>query len=330
MSSSAQAPGKIILSGEHAVVYGNPALVMAVNRYAQVNLTPASNVVVQLGDLPDQSFAPQSLAGHKAELDARYQRYLDGTLSIAEVAPDPQILLAYTAACFFESADLPPVGFRLTINSDIPLGCGMGSSAAVILATLQALAHQSGCDWTKDQFLNLALQCENLQHGQSSGVDPYTCLHGGLIKFQSGKAETLNASPPTLHLVHTGKPDASTGECVKSVQDAFSDSAIWHQFEAVTEYIEDGLLRRDPVTLTTGFRQNHQLLQTIGVVPDPVADFVSGIERLGGAAKICGAGSVRGAKAGMLLVYGVEPPPELIEAAGYTLLPIGLDREGLR
>ena len=90
MSSSAQAPGKIILSGEHAVVYGNPALVMAVNRYAQVNLTPASDVVIQLGELPDQSFTPESLASHKTELDARYQRYLDGTLSIL---PQPKFEL---------------------------------------------------------------------------------------------------------------------------------------------------------------------------------------------------------------------------------------------
>ncbi|MEO0393887.1 MAG: hypothetical protein AAF213_11685 [Pseudomonadota bacterium] len=79
------------------------------------------------------------------------------------------------------------------------------------------------------------------------------------------------------------------------------DHALWQAFEACSNTMQDVLeTGGDPRDV---MRKNHELLVRIGVVPQPAQDFVSAIEQAGGAAKISGAGSVTGDKAGVLLVY---------------------------
>jgi len=306
--NAARSPGKLILSGEHAVVHGAPALVLAVDRTARVDLTPAadSTVTLRLADRPPFTLSLDDLPGRLEETRSRMERFRKGQLPIRNVCPEPEDLLLAALAL------APPAqGSDIHIHSDIPLGAGLGSSAACLLALFKALRP----DWTDDELYQHALHCEHFQHGRSSGIDVAASLHGGLLWSERGTHTPLNLDPPPAFTVYdTGRPETTTGECVAAVQSHFpTDHPVWNDFANVTRGLRSALQHQNPEATRHAIRQNHRLLTHIGVVPSPVADTVQQIEAAGGAAKICGAGAIRGDDAGMLLSIGPLPsnlPPQ--------------------
>ena len=87
---------------------------------------------------------------------------------------------------------------------------------------------------------------------------------------------------------------------------------------------------RDRDQLRENIRANHQLLKRIGVVPNQVSQFISEIESLGGAAKICGSGSVEGDAGGVVLVLADEMPSEICDKFGFKVSPLRGDPLGTR
>src|SRR5258707_1274959 len=99
------APGKLILSGEHAVVYGHPALAMAVNRYVTAMATPqtAPHVSFDLSDLSyQQRFSVTALHSLKDRLKRKYQRFISGDFKIRDVLQKPVELAQVAFSLFFE------------------------------------------------------------------------------------------------------------------------------------------------------------------------------------------------------------------------------------
>ncbi|MBN1268157.1 MAG: mevalonate kinase [Kiritimatiellae bacterium] len=329
------APGKLILTGEHAVVHGRPALVMAVDRYAETVCTaePSGLVALDLGDLGERHVAMLSdLRALRQDLMERYGRFLAGDLPVREILRRPPELLQFALAHLIEELHVaPPSGLVFRIRSDIPIGCGMGSSAASVLSLLRAAAAELGADMAVDRYYHLALDAEKLQHGRPSGVDPCTCLRGGLLRFRQGHAEALPmpAYLP-LFLVHTGAPETTTGECVEQVTRRFGASPIWDDFEAVARGMEPAVLGGDLPAIQALVRRNHRLLGDIGVVPARVAEFIARVEETGAAAKICGAGAVAGRNAGVVWVAADSPPLVICREFGYDLIPARGDTGGTR
>jgi mevalonate kinase len=146
--SRGQAPGKVLLIGEHAVVYGHPALAAAIPRHVVVDVESSPTPSLEL---PGGMAVPAELLQACVEL-AREAGY-EG-------------------------------GFRARVSSEIPLGSGLGSSAALGVALARAFA--PGC--TADRAAALAMRLERLFHGAPSGVDPAACAQSGVIFFT--RAET--------------------------------------------------------------------------------------------------------------------------------------------
>jgi len=330
-----RAPGKIILSGEHAVVYGRPALVTAVNRFAEAELLPdgGRDLTLELLDYARSVHVHLSaLPAKKRELEARYDRFLEGSLAIRDVLGAPEDLFFYAAALLAERTSGPLRGARVRVRAEIPRGCGMGSSAATVVAVLKGLATFWNVPHEHASLFELAHQAEMLQHGRSSGVDPYVSVHGGLFRFREGRGRRLDSQNVfDFKLVDTGTPESSTGEAVSRVANWIGEAPLWHDFESVTLAVEEALLRRDAEGLRHWIRVNHRLLEEIGVVPITVRRFVAEVEDRGGAAKVSGAGAVRGQKAGMVLVLLDESSlDEVCEAFGYRWFAIRPERRGVR
>lgn len=330
------APGKLILSGEHAVVYGCPAIAMAIDRSAQAVVTAGGGIPGEVAfELPDvssaESFTVRALRDFKARIQRNYQEFVEGRMGLREILRKPADLFQYAFITVLDGLHLQVTdGLRVRMHSTIPIGCGLGSSAATILSVVRAVGHYFRVEFRPDWYYRYSLETERLQHGYASGVDSFISLHGGCAVFRRGEARKIPLPRLRLALVDTGQPACTTGDCVSEVRRSHGGSAIWGDFERVTLSLEDALRRNDVNAFRDGLRANHRLLCRIGVVPPKIQSFVEAVEAAGGAAKICGAGAVTGDAGGAVLVSADGPVDELCRRHGYAALSFRGEPLGVR
>ncbi len=330
----AVAPGKLILSGEHAVVYGKPAIAMAIDRSAVFEVTPQAGDRISF-DLPgehdEDSFTLLALHDLKRRVENKYREFLQGQIGIGYVLSAPADLFRFA---FIHTLDglhrKLDSGLVMKLRSSIPVGCGMGSSAATVLSEIRALGHYLRVDFKPEWYYEYSLEAEKLQHGKPSGVDSYISLHGGCARFQNGTASSISLPRMNMYMVQTGIPESTTGECVMEVERKFRNSAIWNEFEDVTNAFEEAIRANDGRKIQWLVRENNRLLAAIGVVPETVQRFIAEIEQVGASAKVCGAGSVVGEKGGIVLVFADRQPTALCAKYGYTVSTVRGDPLGTR
>lgn len=332
-AQTARAPGKLILSGEHAVLQGGPILVSAVDRYAWTSVGQRaqglSDVFFSMRDLSYAKTLPwNALQSLKKRLKSHYKDFLAGNRSIREVLEKPFELLQYVVSELGGLLKFSPLGLEVTTGSSIPPGCGLGSSSAVIVSTLFAIVQYFKVSFPMEELIRLSQQMENLQHGRSSGVDVRVSSYGGVFWGPLSDLNRLNPecfSELTFDVLFTGPSDSTTGECVAVTQPLLSsNAALLSDFRDCAHGIHQATLMSDAMLLRDAIRQNHRLLVEIQVVPARVQEMVKHVEEaFNGAAKLCGAGSIRGSAAGALWVY---VPPEyrvlLQEWAGDFPIPL--------
>ncbi|GGK80025.1 mevalonate kinase family protein [Amphritea balenae] len=331
---NACAPGKLILSGEHSAVYGAPAIALAVNRYIRCQSSPLSTPELSWR-MPDTGWQGRisfiELRQLSDRLDQRFELFEQDKLSAGQILEAPQQLALYALAqCL--PADYSGPGVDLEIFSELPLGSGMGSSAALSAAiTRIAQSIFSGTALqTTEQLFQRVRYCERLCHGRGGLIDAATVSYGGLVQVRHGAVNTqASALGDGWFYINSGSPIVGTGDCVDQVRRHYAESDIWHDFTAVTEGLMQAIAcGENPIQL---LRQNHRLLNTIGVVPEPVAEFIARLESLGGAAKISGAGAVAGNAGGALIAYAPQLDlSDLCHTAGYSFMAIEEDNAGAR
>jgi mevalonate kinase len=335
IQAQAIAPGKLILSGEHAVVYGKPALVMAVNRYVTTTVLPRakSDITFSFPNLmTERSLTVAELMQLKERIQNRYQAFLNGQLTIKEVLEEPVELVQFALSLLLDALHIQTLaGMHVTMQTDILIGCGMGSSAAALLSVLAALMHYLQLTVEPGLFFKLAHQAENMQHGRSSGLDLQSAWHGGCLYFKEGQVIARAPSALSLYLINTGQPQTHTGECVEAVAPYFKNTRIGDDFASVTDAMDQALQSNNMNDVILAVRENHKLLNTIGVVPEKVQQLIAEIEHEGGAAKISGAGAVAGNHAGIVLI-AMEDETALQKIAHryhQTILPVQCEVRGV-
>jgi hydroxymethylglutaryl-CoA synthase len=333
---STQSPGKIILTGEHAVLYGSPAIAFAVNRYAYTSISPDFSSMISFNLLNaryQDSFTLQTLKEIKNRLIAKYEMFLAGQAGIRDVFQTPFELTQFAVSNMLDHFNSKILkGLNIKTNSTIPIGCGMGSSAALILSIVLATSRALKIPLPEEKILKLALEAERLQHGRASLLDLTTSLKGGCLRFHEGQSFSRALPSMPLLVVNTGMPETTTGDCVAYVREHHEASTIWQRFAEVAQEMDAALQKGDREAMARLMRENHQLLVAIGVVPETVQQFVTALEKEGASAKVCGAGAVSGRKAGVVLVTAesdalVKP---LCDQYGYEFFPVEIETQGLR
>jgi mevalonate kinase len=328
------APGKLILSGEHSVVYGRPALVMAIDRSAVVEIQPVAGGEVNF-DLSDVagtgSFTERALRDFRRRIQWNYREFLEGRMGIRDVILKPIDLFGYAFIMVLDGMHQKlDQGLGIQLRSNIPIGCGMGSSAATVLSMIRAAGHYFRVDFRPDWYYRFSLEAENLQHGHASGVDSYISVHGGCASFREGQAERLPLPRGTHQLVDTGRPATGTGETVEAVRRGWANDPIWSDFEAVTQRMTQAVCDNNSENLLESVRENHRLLARIGVVPERVQAFIREVEAAGGAAKICGAGASSGDAAGIVYIASEASVEDLAKRYGYQRMNVRGEPLGVR
>lgn len=349
------APGKCILMGEHAAVYGRPALVASIDRRttAEISLHDAGRVRL---DLPQIGVAEEVAW---TAIRAQTARAREAWLAYAE-APSPEgfarvrgedpahlVKVALGEAADF-LGDAAPPGIALRAVSEIPIGAGFGSSASAAVAITDAYLALRGATLDAEALHALTLEAERRQHGMPSGVDNATVIHGGIVWATRNAQGALVAEPiearsallSQVRVIHTGEPAEPTGAVVAAVRRARDENparidALLDRMEAATRALRADL--ENPATpvavLRERIREYQACLEGIGVVPEAALRIARAVEARGGAAKISGAGGLAGPGAGAMLVAaadgdaGLESWPELRDV---EVLDLRLGAEGVR
>ena len=200
---TASAPGKTILFGEHAVVYGKPAIAAAVDKRAYVSIQEREDnrTHVQINDLGVSGF----LNIEKGTIELDNSEKNEGILKYVLIA------LMKTG-----SKD----GLEITINIDIPVGAGLGSSAAVTVATVKAASAFKDIKLTRDEIAKLAHQVELIVQGSASPIDTILSTYGGIV-YLSRDAEkiiTLDIDTELPLIIGYTSKRGNTGKLVESVR----------------------------------------------------------------------------------------------------------------
>ena len=261
------APGKVILLGEHAVVYGHPALAAPVRERVTVDLTE-----------------------HEGPLSIELPKGLS--------AP-PEALRA--AEAMFRELGLPP-RFVARVQSELPLGGGLGSSAALGVAMARAAASAAGKTIDDGEASRLALHLETVFHGAPSGVDPETCARGEPISFvraqggEPARVERIRPSQPiALVVALTGILRGTRSTVMPLSARRAERPALYDPLLALLGELARGgkaaLEKGDLFDLGVRFDAAHGVLFALGVSCPELDELVAALRKLGAlGAKLTGAG----------------------------------------
>ena len=282
MKACASAPGKIILTGEHFVVYGEPALVVAIDRRVMVKASErrdeALRVVSDLG--VEGIFEGDSFTLEKGGPDSK--RFLEPVHIAAE-------------------AVMSRIGVRrgldLEVQSTIPIGAGLGSSSAVSVATVASVGRALGVELSQQDIADLAFVAERFVHINPSGVDPTISTYGGVILYKRGEGIKRLQLTPNLSLVigNTGL-SRNTGSLVKYVRERRDRlptviNPLIELAGVLTRRTVEALLEGDVQKFGELMDVNHGFLVAVGVSNEALDRLIYAARGAGAlGAKLTGAG----------------------------------------
>ena len=272
MSSStatARGRGKLIVFGEHAVVYGRPAVACSLDGGVTARLSRAGSPSFQM-------------------------KTINGPLSV-----DDRVRKA--ADRLFSTFELDPEQLAIDVDVDIPLGAGLGSSAAMATAMARAAADLRGLDGTRrrDAVDDAVAASEAVFHGTPSGIDQRAAIGEGFFTFdKSNEGTPFNALDVPAHtwLVAKVAPSSSTAAMVESVRqlrDRHPEliEELLDNFAAVAERGARALSAGDWATVGELMNVNQGLLNAIGVSTDALETACHAVRNAGAyGAKLTGAG----------------------------------------
>ncbi|GBE18350.1 mevalonate kinase [archaeon BMS3Abin16] len=297
---TASAPGKVILFGEHAVVYGEPAIAAAINRRIYVSVEKRSDDEISV------------TSGHALKGGYPY------------VTAAVELTFEFLGRC---------CGLDVKVDSEFPPASGLGSSAAVSVATILATASLLGGDVGKKDLARLGHQVERRVQGAASITDSSVTTFGGVLFIKPGLEVVERIDSESLPLVvgYTGV-GGSTKEQVEKVRvlrESYPDvvGPIIHTIGRLTLTAKKVLQEGGEIGGLMNI--NHGLLESLGVGTDLLSKYVYAARDAGAAgAKITGAGG-----GGCMVAYAPGRQDEVARAlsdAGGLAMKVSVEGQGVR
>ena len=272
MKSIASAPGKVILFGEHFVVYGVKAILCSINKRVTVTAEKTS----------ERKISINSKIG-KLELEP------DKPISEINSPLKPFYYLANKA---IENKD---TGIHIQIDSEIPLGAGLGSSSACCVAGAAAIFKLFG-DISKEEILELAIEAERTIFENTSGADCTVCTYGGIMEYDKNKGFKKIEHEPNFQLVIiNSNMEHSTQSMVSKVKEFENKNK--EEFSKLSnlesKLVEDvlKLVKENKIQeIGQKMNQNQEYLENIGISNKELTKMIKIGQESSFGAKITGSG----------------------------------------
>jgi mevalonate kinase len=272
LKSKASAPGKVILFGEHFVVYGVKAILCSINKRVTVTAEKTSERKISIN----------------SEIG---KLVLEPNKSILEIN-SPLKPFYYLANKAIENED---TGIHIEINSEIPLGAGLGSSSACCVAGSAAIFKLFG-EISKEEILKRAIEAERTIFENTSGADCTVCTYGGVMEYDKNKGFKKIQDEPNFQLIIVNSNiEHSTQSMVFKVKEF--ENRNKEEFSKLinleSKLVEDVLkLVKEKKIKEIGekMNQNQEYLETLGISNNELTKMVKIGQESSYGAKITGSG----------------------------------------
>ena len=274
MTSISRAPGKIILFGEHFVVYNNRAILGAIDKYATVTSEKTNTDNILISSSLGQSSIQKDQDVDKVEKKFRPFFYIA-----------KQVI----------SKNNFDKGISIKIESDIPIGAGLGSSSACCVAAAASILNLFN-NANDNEILELAIKAEKTIFPNSSGADCTVSVFGGIIEYQKEKGFSKIFTENEFNfLIIDSEQVHATDKVVERVKKFKEENRnvfteLCSEEERLITKVLDSMKNNDLVTIGKCMAQNQIFLEQIGVSNDVLLSITKEIEKITFGAKITGAG----------------------------------------
>lgn len=265
------AHAKAILFGEHAVVYGAPAIAVPIEELAAEARVDAGT-------------------GDRLRIESEL---FSGDAAAAPAVLQPVVTAIHAALAY---CNLSNAGIRVQILSAIPHSRGLGSSAAVAAAIARAVTNWAEVQLTTAGLYDIVQQAERVAHGNPSGLDARAVTSNGAIRFDFGAVSPVRIGAPLSFVLADTGIAGSTAEAVGAVrkrreQDPQRMDELIGRLSDIAEGSIDDLARGDRAAIGSRMRQAHEALNMIGVSSESLDRLVNAAHRAGAlGAKLTGGG----------------------------------------
>ena len=312
MKSIASAPGKIILFGEHFVVYGGKAILCAINK----------RITVTAKTIPENKISIKSSIGNLVLTPKR-------PLTEVDIQLRPFYYLADKMIQKYDEKS----GMEITIDSEIPVGVGLGSSSACCVAGAAAI---SGVftEKSKEEILQMAIEAEKTLFPNTSGADCTVCTFGGIMQYDKQTGHSKIDSEPRFHLViANSKIEHSTKEVVSTVNQ-FKEkneerfSKICNEENNLIDGVLVCLKKNDLKGIGIDIIKNQEYLELIGVSNEKLRSMIKLANKSSFGAKITGAG-LGGCIFALTDETNMEDTIQQLKENNYECFSVKIDFKGL-
>ena len=274
MKSIASAPGKIILFGEHFVVHGTKAILAAIDKRVTVTSTFTENKTIKVNSQLGTLEVPISSLYEEVKSEFR-----------------PFVYLANKIINSNQNVN----GLEVTIDSDIPIGVGLGSSSACCVAAAASISELFK-ELSSEEILNISIEAEKTIFPDTSGADCTVCTYGGMIEYErfTGTKKIDNTFELNLVIANSMIPHTTKNSVERVSKFKENDEERFSQLcDLETKLISEVIIamkNNDATTFGLKMSENQKYLEEIQVSNDTLRDMISSLNEISLGSKITGAG----------------------------------------
>ena len=271
MKSIASAPGKIILFGEHFVVHGTKAILAAIDKRVTVTTTFTENKTIKVNSQLGTIEVLISSSHEEVKSEFRPFVYLANKIINSE-----------------QNAS----GLEITIDSDIPIGVGLGSSSACCVAAAASISELFN-ELSSEEILKMSIEAEKTIFPDTSGADCTVCTYGGMIEYPSVE-KIDNTFDLNLLIANSMIPHNTKNSVEKVNKFKENDEERFSQLcDLETKLIDEvitAMKNNDATTFGLKMSENQKYLEEIQISNDTLRDMISSLKEISLGTKITGAG----------------------------------------
>lgn len=313
------APGKLMLLGEHAVVYNHPCLVTAVDQRMRATVETLDVLEFQL------EAEDVKVTGYKKPLSE---------LGIGDIPKGAK----FVEIAVKNISDKYPLktGLRITTTSEFSSQFGFGSSSASTVCTIKAVSEILGLNLSNKEIFDLSYKTVLDIQGKGSGFDVAAAVYGGILYFVTGGKviEPLDVKSLPLIVGYSGVK-ADTVTLMNQVKASFANrqdrlNEIYNDIEKLVNQAKGALIAGDLKTFGNLMNENQKYLVELGVSIDKLDKMIAGALSVGAyGAKLSGAGG-----GDCMIAVSSEEKRKIVESgivqAGGEIINIKANAEGVR